>query len=138
MNLENFIHRYNCKKVDFDGVYGAQCVDLFRQYCKDVLDISEHTGSCSTSGGAKDLYLDYEKMPLEQKYFYKKSSKTTLIPGDILIWNSTDSNKYGHVAIYLGQLNDELIIFEQDGFKQNGALINIRPKTNLLGILRKK
>lgn len=138
MNLENFIHRYNCKKVDFDGVYGAQCVDLFRQYCKDVLDISEHTGSCSTSGGAKDLYLDYEKMPLEQKYFYKKSSKTILIPGDILIWNSTDSNKYGHVAIYLGQLNDELIIFEQDGFKQNGALINIRSKTNLLGILRKK
>ena len=138
MTLENFIRRYNYKKVDFDGVYGAQCVDLFRQYCKDVLEISEHTGSCSTSGGAKDLFLDYEKMLIEQKYFYKKNSKTKLIIGDVLIWDSTDSNKYGHVAIYLGKLNDELIVFEQDGFKQNGALINIRPMNNLLGILRRK
>lgn len=138
MTLENFIRRYNCKKVDFDGVYGAQCVDLFRQYCKDVLEISEHTGSCSTSGGAKDLFLDYEKMPIERKYFYKKDSKIKPIIGDVLIWNSTDSNKYGHVAIYLGKLNNELIVFEQDGFKQNGALINIRPMNNLLGILRRK
>ena len=77
-------------------------------------------------------------MLIEQKYFYKKNSKTKLIIGDVLIWDSTDSNKYGHVAIYLGKLNDELIVFEQDGFKQNGALINIRPMNNLLGILRRK
>lgn len=139
MYLEDFVKKYNGKKVDFDGVYGAQCVDLFRQYCKEGLEIPEHTGSCSTSGGAKDLFLDYSKMPIEKKYFYKytKTNKG-LIPGDVLIWNSTETNKYGHVAIYLGKINNDLIVFEQDGFKQDGAKINLRSKENLLGVLRKK
>ena len=48
------------------------------------------------------------------------------------------TNKYGHVAIYLGKLNNSLIVFEQDGFKQDGPKINIRSKNNLLGFLRKK
>lgn len=137
MTLEEFVIKYSGKKVDFDGVYGAQCVDLFRQYSKECLGISEHTGSCSTSGGAKDLFLDYNKMPLEKKYFSRETKKS-MIQGDILIWNETETNKYGHVAIYLGKLNNSLIVFEQDGFKQDGAKINIRSKNNLLGFLRKK
>ena len=137
MSLEEFVIKYSGKKVDFDGVYGAQCVDLFRQYCKDVLNIPEHTGSCSTSGGAKDLFLDYPKMEKEKKYFTRETKKG-MVQGDILIWNETETNKYGHVAIYLGKLNNSLIVFEQDGFKQDGAKINIRSKNNLLGFLRKK
>jgi hypothetical protein len=137
MNLEEFVVKYLGKKVDFDGVYGAQCVDLFRQYSKECLGISEHTGSCSTSGGAKDLFLDYNKMPLEKKYFSRETKKS-MIQGDILIWDHTDKNQYGHVAIYLGKLNNSLIVFEQNGFTQNGAEINIRSKNNLLGFLRKK
>lgn len=137
MNLEEFITKYSGKKVDFDGVYGAQCVDLFRQYVKECLGISEHTGSCSTSGGAKDLFLDYPKMEKEKKYFTRETKKG-MIQGDVLIWNETETNKYGHVAIYLGKLNNSLIVFEQDGFKQDGAKINIRSKNNLLGFLRKK
>ena len=137
MTLEEFEKKYLGKKVDFDGVYGAQCVDLFRQYSKECLGISEHTGSCSTSGGAKDLFLDYNKMPLEKKYFTRETKKA-MIQGDILIWNETETNKYGHVAIYLGAINNDLIIFEQNGFTQNGAEINIRSKNNLLGFLRKR
>ena len=66
MTLEEFVKKYIGKKVDYDGVFGSQCVDLFRQYVKDVLKIAEHTGSCSTSGGAKDLFLDYHRMPVEK------------------------------------------------------------------------
>ena len=36
MKLDEFINKYINTKVDFDGAFGAQCVDLFRQYCKDV------------------------------------------------------------------------------------------------------
>ncbi len=137
MLLGEFVNKYNGKKVDFDGVYGAQCVDLFRQYSKECLEIPEHTGSCSTTGGAKDLFLDYSKMEKEKKYFIKSFSDK-YVPGDVLIWDSTETNKYGHVAIYLAKLNDYLIVFEQDGFKQDGAKINLRSKNNLLGILRRK
>lgn len=138
MDLESFVKIYNGQKVDYDGFYGYQCVDLFRQYCKDSLLIPEHTGGCSTSGGAKDLYIDYPKMEKEKKYFNRYSANKNFVSGDVLIWNETDTNRFGHVAIYLGKLGNSLLVFEQDGLKQDGARINIRSKNNLLGILRRK
>lgn len=138
MLLDDFVKKYEGKKVDFDGVFGAQCVDLARQYWKKGLGILEHTGPCSTTGGAKDLFLDYEKMPIEKKYFIKIQKNKVFIPGDTLIWDSTETNKYGHVAIYLGTLNDSVIVFEQNGFKQDGAKVTVRSKEKLLGALRKK
>jgi hypothetical protein len=137
MKLEDFVKENTGKKVDYDGVYGAQCVDLFRQYSLDVLGIKEHTGSCSTSGGAKDLFLDYNKMPVEQKYF-KRSSAKNYVAGDILIWDKTEKNKYGHVAILLGKLGNSVIVFEQNGITQAGAEIVIRDTNNLLGYLRSR
>ena len=138
MTLEEFVNKYNGKPVDYDGVYGAQCVDLARQYWKEKEGIKEHTGSCATTGGAKDLYLDYNKMPLEKKYFTRSSTKSPKA-GDVVIWDSSPTNKYGHVAICLGLLGtDTIIVFEQDGFKQDGAKVNIRSKKNMLGVLRKK
>lgn len=137
MTLEEFVKVYNGRKVDYDGVYGPQCVDLFRQYVWDVLGIKEHTGSCSSSGGAKDLFLDYHKMPIEKKYFTRSASKTCKA-GDILIWNESLTNKYGHIAICLGVIGNSYIVFEQDGFLKDGAKINIRGRENLLGYLRKK
>lgn len=137
MLLEDFVKKYTGKKVDFDGAFGAQCVDLARQYWKEGLGIPEHTGPCSTTGGAKDLFLDYEKMPNEKKYFIRLPKKNP-IAGDVLIWDSSISNPYGHVAICLGTLGSSFIVFEQDGFKQDGAKINIRSNQNFLGYLRKK
>lgn len=137
MLLEEFVKTYNGKKVDFDNALGAQCVDLFRQYVKDVWGINEHTGSCATTGGAKDLYFDYSKMEKEKKYFIRSSNKN-YIQGDVLIWDKIGNNNFGHVAIYLGKINNSLIVFEQDGIKQDGAKINIRNKDGLLGYLRKK
>lgn len=137
MTLGCFVQKYNGKKVDYDGVFGAQCVDLFRQYVLDVLGISEHTGSCSTSGGAKDLYLDYNKMPLEKKYFVRITNKS-FVPGDVLVWDENGTNKFGHVAIYLGKLDNDFIVFEQNGIAQDGAKIALRSRERLLGGLRKK
>ena len=136
MKLEEFVKKYNGVKVDFDKVYGCQCVDLFRQYAKEGLGIPEHTGACASSGGAKDLFLDYDKMPIEKKYF--KKGTRGFSAGDVLIWNSSGTNKFGHVAIMLGTVGKSLIVFEQEGFKQDGAKINLRSKENLLGYLRKK
>lgn len=138
MCLDDYVNKYNGQKIDFDGAYGAQCVDLFRHYSKEYLAIPEHTGSCATTGGAKDLYIDYPKMPLEKKYFERIGPKKGIFAGDVAIWDSTETNKYGHVAIVLGNLNNHLIVFEQDGFKQDGTKIALRSKKNLLGVLRRK
>ena len=132
MKLDEFINKYINTKVDFDNAFGAQCVDLFRQYCKDVLNIP-HTGAVE---GAKDIFLNYDKLPLEQKYF-KKYSTNNPKPADIIIWNETKTNKYGHIAIVVSSLsNNKVLVFEQDGFKQDGAKLSIRTTENMLGILR--
>lgn len=136
MTLNEFIWKYNGKKVDYDGAYGAQCVDLFRQYAKDVCGIKEKLEPCSTSGGAKDLYLDYPKMPKLNTYFTRSAKK--MVVGDIAVWGGTKDNPYGHVAIIIGQLKRDLVVFEQDGYKQDGAKINIRSCDNLLGVLRSR
>jgi hypothetical protein len=138
MTLERFLTLYCGKYVDYDGVYGAQCVDLFRQYCKDVLGIP-HTGACSSSGGAKDLYNDYAKMPLEKKYFVKLAKSATPSYGYVAVWNSTPANSFGHVAIVICRLsNSSLLVFEQNGINQDGAKFAERKTKNLLGYLKFK
>lgn len=132
MKLDEFINKYIKTKVDFDGAFGAQCVDLFRQYCKDVLNIP-HTGAVE---GAKDLFLKYSELPLEIKYF-KKYQANCPECGDVAVWNSNLSNKFGHVAIIISVIDENnLLVFEQDGFRQDGAKFATRSMNNMLGVLR--
>lgn len=134
MTLADFVTKYLGKKVDFDNAYGAQCVDLFRQYCKDVIGCP-HTGAVE---GAKDLYFNFS-LNDEKKYFDRKSP-WFMAPGDVAIWDATSTNKYGHVAIVLmvDNKNKELLVLEQNGFAQDGCKIVKRNFENLLGVLRRK
>lgn len=134
MTVSEFVKKYNGKKVDFDGAFGPQCVDLFRQYNKDVFGLP-HTGAVK---GAKDLFLDYEKLPVEKHFYRKVADQNEIIPGDILVWGETPSNSFGHVAIALGRLENTFIVFEQDGFAQDGAKISLRSSNNFLGALRRR
>ena len=136
MTLTEFVDKYNGKKIDFDSRYGAQCVDLFRQYCKDVLEIP-HTGGVV---GASELYTKYEAMPFEKRYFERIPYKAGMQPevGDVVIFAPTKSNKYGHVAIVLDATTEEISVFEQDGFKQDGAHVGSWNYARVLGFLRKR
>ena len=127
-NLEtDNTHTYICNNYKVHN-----CVDLFRQYCQDVVGCG-HTGSVE---GAKDLYLNYNKLPKEKESFTRIANPKNPKPGDVAVWGESSTNKYGHVAIIIGTLNDDLIVFEQDGFKQDGAKINLRGRNNFLGVLR--
>lgn len=133
MTIFDFVNKYEGKQVDYDNAYGAQCVDLFRQYSKEVLEIPEHTG---TVEGAKDLFLKFDRMPKMQKYFEKVKEP---IPGDIVVLNSNTRNKYGHVAIVLYATDKSIVTFEQDGFYQTqGCYINVWSTKYILGFLRCK
>ena len=134
MTLSQFVSNYINDKVDYDKAYGSTCVDLFRQYVLVVLGHKKHTGAVA---GAKDLFLKYSELPEEQKVFDRIKTKTAKA-GDCLVWGETKTNPYGHVAICLGQDKENLIVFEQDGYKQNGAKVMTRKTENLLGVLRPK
>lgn len=121
MTLKRFVVTYNGKKVDWDKAHGYQCVDLVRQYCKDVLNVKQFP----PVDGAKDIINNPGDL---------KVSKGAYAPGDVLVYDGTPSNPYGHVCILVGLLDsDTFIVFEQNGFEQTGAKLTVRDKANLLG-----
>lgn len=133
MTFDEFIKNYEGKQVDYDNAFGSQCVDLFRQYSKEVLQIGEHTGAVV---GGKDLYLNFDNMPLMKKHFQKVY---TPHKGDIVVFNGTRTNKYGHVALVVYASRKTIVVFEQDGFNQSkGAYFNLKTFENVLGFLRGK
>lgn len=134
MNLNTFCTTYHGQKVDFDGVCGAQCVDLFRQYNKDVWGNPRLEG-LGENGGAKDLWLKYDQMPITKKYLRKVTKPAC---GDIVVFGATSANKYGHVAIFLAQNGDDMLVFEQNGYTQDGAKYVWRSAQGMLGALRKR
>jgi hypothetical protein len=130
MTISEFKNKYLGKYIDFDGYYGYQCVDVFRQYCKDVLKIPEHTGAVKS---AKDLFLKYNELPLEQKYFDRYIDDFEV--GDVIVFNN---GEHGHVAIILNEEKEKVQVLEQDGYKQDGVKINTYFKSQALGTLRCK
>ena len=134
MTLAEFAAKYTGVKVDFDGAHGPQCVDLFRQYCKDVVGCP-HTGAVE---GAKDLWFNFS-INDEKKYF-NRLTPWFIQPGDVAIWDATSTNKYGHVAIiiFVDIKAKQLLVLEQDGFKKDGTKLAVRGYENLIGVLRQK
>ena len=129
ISLTQFIKKYLGTKVDYDGKFGAQCVDLFRQYCYEVLDVPQ----LPPVEGAKDLIKNNGKLSVT-----KDSTLADYSRGDVLIWGATKNNPYGHVAILVSIYNTKyFIVLEQDGFKQDGVKLAFRSRENLLGCLYK-
>ena len=130
MTLTQFIKKYFGTKVDFDNAFGAQCVDLYRQYCKDVLGIAQTPAVT----GAKDIIDKPGSLSV-----IREAATADYSTGDVLIWGATPSNEYGHVAILVSIYNTgNFIVLEQNGFAQDGVKLNMRSRDNLLGALWKK
>ena len=88
MNVIEFFLQWNRKFNNFDSIYGNQCVDIIKQYFQDVLGLPPRKGN------AIDYWTDisgFQRIP--RNWF------NTPKPGDIIIWKSTASNIYGHIAI---------------------------------------
>jgi len=93
MTLQEFINKYNGKAVDFDKHYGAQCVDLYRQYLKEVLELPQTPPVI----GAKDIWTNHGKSLTA----YPRASGAIPQAGDIVIWGKELGNTYGHVGIFV-------------------------------------
>ena len=106
MTLQEFIAKYTGKGIDFDGHYGFQCVDLYRQYIQDVIQCPQSPGVT----GAKDIWTTY--LP---EYFDRVTNTPEGIPqeGDIMIWGDT-YGQYGHVAVVLSGTLTTFTCFSQN------------------------
>lgn len=138
MTLTQFMNTYIGTKVDykdgnFKGDNSYQCVDLARQYFHDVWGL-EQFPALGADGGAKDIFDKCTNVNKTEDSLLADYSR-----GDVLIWNASKTNKYGHVAILIDIYNTKyFIVLEQDGFKQDGVKLALRSRENLRGCLWKK
>ena len=131
MTTDNFFTKWNNKGIDFDGYYGFQCVDLYRQYVKEVLGFAQSPSVV----GAKDIWGSYLKDKFD-RYF----NDPVAIPqkGDIVIWDKNAGGGLGHIGIFS---HGDILSFTS--FDQNwpiGSVCHFQPHnyTNVQGWLRAK
>jgi hypothetical protein len=135
MKLQEFIRVYSGKHLDWDGAFGAQCVDEARFYFAEVCGLCRQPAGVV---GARDFYLTFEKDPVLTGNFAKIPNTPEFVPapGDVVIWDKSPTNPYGHIAIFVrGNVQSF------DSFDQNlptGAPCGIVHHTyqNVLGFLR--
>lgn len=113
MNHAEFCRDFIGKRIDYDGVFLYQCVDLARFYAEHVLGNkigafggSAYTGWLNTAWTFNELW---------EKVVYKK----WLFPkqGDIIFFDKTTSNPYGHVAV----VDTRTTMIEQNGGRGSGS-----------------
>ncbi|CCY71998.1 cHAP domain./Lectin C-type domain [Clostridium sp. CAG:921] len=131
MYIIDFFNKYNGKYVDTDGMYGAQCMDLYNKYQKEVMGVKPR--------GAQYAYLVWNNF--DEKNFVKIKNTLEFIPvlGDVAVWGNSNL-KYGHVSICSG--NGDINSFES--FDQNfpiGSSCHFEKHNyynGFLGVLRPK
>jgi CHAP domain. len=136
--MQDFINQWLGKRVDYDHVYGYQCVDLIKQYLYQRFGLS-----AGAWGNAKDYWLNTNAAILTR---FDKLDTTTVRAGDILPLKGLAGNPYGHIGIATGaQSVDTVEILEQNGATGNGKgeggdCIRKRfvPKSRMYGVLRPK
>lgn len=130
MTLDEFVKKYEGKKVDYDGCYGAQCVDLVRLYIHLVWTLPQPKSIISA-------YEAHTRWLRSGNSFNEIGWKslTKIARGDIVVFPPTDTNSHGHIAIVLDVADGEVLCFEQNGFTQKGAEQKRRPLDTVFGCL---
>ena len=127
------------KSFDEDGVFGCQCVDGFKHFCRTQLGLKLGT-ICNPTGYATSIWDNVESLGLN-KYF-DKIAPDKMVDGDWAIWSYNKKNKscpYSHVAmfrkdngngtgVFLGQKQSGHPEFTQVNIYYDGLRGGLRPK----------
>lgn len=96
MNYDGFISKWLGQSIDWDGVYGPQCVDEIAQYCVE-------NGKAIAYANAKD-WANHPALRGDFDWTDNNPSDYNQVPkrGDIIIWSGDlpGSGGYGHIAIW--------------------------------------
>lgn len=131
--MNNFINKWIGNRIDYDGVYRYQCVDLILQYVAEVYGLRS---------GVNGNAIDYWNKPTATllSKFDKVATKEPKA-GDIVVLNGLPGNPYGHIMLAINSTTG----LEQNGSSGNGSGVGgdaIRtraiPKSRIAGVLRPK
>jgi surface antigen len=145
MAFGDWVRSVEGRYIDEDGVYGSQCVDVVINYVKWRWPGQDRVKILGV-GNAKDLW------PRSSDQYFEKIANSPdpnhiPQPGDIMVWNATSSNPYGHIAVVLSASSSSIVLMEQDGFidkDSNGNADGVTYRktrawtNNIIGWLRPK
>jgi len=138
MTLDQFLVKWNGRYVDFDGAYGYQCVDLMRQYIKEVFGVNPYV-ALPPAPNAKTIYNTYNSPTPYQKI----KNTPTGIPkaGDIIFWGYYPgvTGWAGHVAICVGDgaSVNNFISFDQNWPSRTACHRQLHNYRGVMGWLRR-
>lgn len=126
--VDAFVAKYKNKYVDFDGAYGAQCVDLFNFYNRDVVGV----GFISVNSA----YQLYSAAPASK--YDKLPGSASPRKGDVAIWasNKPYSLGHGHVAIVLSAPSSSTLSVLEQNVQGSATVVRTESRAYLIGYLR--
>lgn len=127
------------KAFDEDGVYGAQCVDGFKHFCRTVLgkDLT-NVSICYNTGYAHSIWDNIEELGLNE--YFDKVPSNQMTDGDWSIWaTGSPQCPSSHIAmfrkdngngtgIFLGQNQAGISAYSQINISYAGIRGGLRPK----------
>jgi hypothetical protein len=130
-SAQSFINQYNNKYVDYDGKFGAQCVDLYDYYTAGFVG-----GKVGLVGYAPEIYTNYDS----KAYNRYGSNQTPGRMGDVAVFRPGGGTPSGHVAIVVGDNgNGTLRVLQANATSMGSAgptIISNISKSTLMGYLR--
>ena len=137
MTYIDFKNEWNGRRVDYDHVYGFQCVDLILEYVKECYGLP--TG---VWGNAID-YWNHPTPALLTQFNIVQGQQAQ--QGDIAVFNGLAGNPYGHIGIVDRQDASGIWLLEQnatgsgDGLGKSAiGVYRALPLSRLAGLLRPK
>ena len=132
MNVNEFFQAYNGKPIDFDGSWGNQCVDLYRQYCKEALEVIKQSPGVL---GAYQIWNTYRKDDFDQIVNTPEGIPQV---GDVIIWKKASTLPFGHVAVFKEGDVNTFLSFDQNWPTGSYCHFQNHSYKNVLGWLRPK
>lgn len=147
--VDDFLAYWNNKYVDADGYYGAQCWDLWEQYCRSVIGCwnisTQHSPNPGYASGLWDGYATNGA----KSYFTALPASSVPQKGDVAIWKygQYPNYPYSHVAIVIADAGNNVKVLSQNsspslpnnpfpGKSTGPSIIQNLPKAGLAGYFR--
>ena len=98
MIMDKWVEKNLGKSIDYDGVYGVQCVDLIKHFVKNVLLVEPQS-----IGNAIEYYRKRKTSSYLKTNFKWISNSAKFIPqkGDLCVFTSKSGN--GHISVATGE-----------------------------------
>ena len=129
MVFQDFINKTKGKKIDVDGLYGGQCVDLFNYWNKLYNDVYIN---CQPSGYARSLAENKNNNGI-LKYF-KETAVNNMIEGTVVVYGKCKFAPQSHVCFFIKDNgNGTFQALQQNYNGKQYVTINNNPYTGIIG-----